>query len=393
MKIGVLGGGSFAREFVPLFQAHPDVSEVVLAEVMPERRQAVAAEFGLERAVASLEQLCATDVDAVAIFTQRWLHATQAITAMAAGKHVYSAVPAAVTVDEMGALVTAVEATGRTYMMGETSVYYPAAIYCRQRFEAGDFGRFVYGEGEYIHDMSHGFYDAYRHSGGDDWKRTASYPPLLYASHSVAMVLSVTGARMTHVSALGVSDEEGDGVFDREVSLWHNDFSNESALFRSSDGGVCRINELRRVGVSAGSSVRLSLYGTLASFEEQSNARVWTTRDTAPPVDLTDLLRCGGFEGEDPADPRPGIDGAFYAGVSPVHDVARLPASFAGLPNAHYGSHQFLVLDFIEACLSGARPSVSVWDAARYCLPGIVAHESARQGGVQLEIPDLGSDV
>jgi predicted dehydrogenase len=391
VKIGVLGGGAFGRAFIPLFQAHPDVSEVVLAEVLPERRDEIAALFGLRRSVASLEELCAMDVDAVAIFTQRWLHAPQAIAAMEAGKHVFSAVPAATTVDEMRAVVATVEATARTYMMGETSVYYPAAIYCRQRFAAGDFGRFVYGEGEYIHDMSHGFYDAYRYSGGDNWKRTASYPPMLYPSHSVAMVLSVTGARMTHVACFGVRDQEGDGVFEREVSLWQNDFSNESALFRTSDGGVCRINELRRIGVSAGSSVRLSLYGTLASFEEQSNARVWTTREPAPPVDLTELLRCAGFEGEDPASPRPGIDGAFYAGLSAVHDAARLPASFLGLPNAHFGSHQFLVVDFIEACLAGARPSVSVWDAARYCLPGMVAHESARQGGVLLEIPDLGS--
>lgn len=35
-------------------------------------------------------------------------------------------------------------------------------------------------------------------------------------------------------------------------------------------------------------------------------------------------------------------------------------------------------------------PSVNAWVAARYTLPGIVAHESARQGGVRLEIPDFG---
>ena len=42
--------------------------------------------------------------------------------------------------------------------------------------------------------MSHSFYDAYRHSGGPDWKRTASFPPMLYPSHSIALLLSVTGA-------------------------------------------------------------------------------------------------------------------------------------------------------------------------------------------------------
>jgi hypothetical protein len=57
--------------------------------------------------------------------------------------------------------------------------------------------RFVYGEGEYLHDMTHGFYEAFQHSGGDEWRSTASFPPMLYPTHSVSMVLSVTGARLT----------------------------------------------------------------------------------------------------------------------------------------------------------------------------------------------------
>jgi len=31
-----------------------------------------------------------------------------------------------------------------------------------------------------------------------------------------------------------------------------------------------------------------------------------------------------------------------------------------------------------------------VWAAARYCLPGIVAHESAKRNGELLDVPDLG---
>ena len=323
------------------------------------------------------------------IFTQRWMHAPQAIAALRAGKHVYSAVPAAISISELDDLVATVEATGLTYMMGETSHYYPAAIYCRERYAAGDFGRIVYAEGEYVHDMSHGFYDAFRHSGGNDWRPTASFPPMLYGSHSVGIVLSVTGGRMTHVSSLGLADAEGDGVFEEAVSQWGNAFSNQTALFRLSGGGMCRINEFRRIGISAGPSVRLSVYGTLGSFEEQANARAWTTRDDAVPLDLSEALRCAGYPDEDPARPRSGIDANFSVGLSPVHDAARLPASFAGLPNGHYGSHQFLAVDFVEACALGRPPSTSVWDAARYCAPGIVAHESARLGGTLLEVPDF----
>lgn len=61
--------------------------------MFPERRRLQTAWFGISRAFASLEELCESDVDAVVIFTQRWLHGPQALQARKAGKHAYSAVP------------------------------------------------------------------------------------------------------------------------------------------------------------------------------------------------------------------------------------------------------------------------------------------------------------
>ena len=392
ITIGVCGAGQFARSFIPLFQAHPLVEEVRLAEIIPERRAQEAARFGIVRTYASLDELCDSDVDAVALFTQRWMHGPQAVQALRAGKHVYCAVPAAITLEEVRELVQAVEETGLIYMTGETSYYYPVTLYCRERWRRGDFGDFVYAEAEYLHDMSHGFYEAYQYSGGPEWKRTASFPPMLYPTHSTSMLISITGARLTRVSCLGYVDRADDGVFRKEVSLWQNDFSNETALFRTSDGGMFRVNEFRRIGVSGGSSVRLSFYGTRASFEEQTNARVWNTLVPSEQEDLRSLLECRAM-------PIPEVDrerlpaalrAEFFTGVSAVHPIERLPASFAGLPNGHYGSHQFLVCDFVEAVTTGRQPPNNVWMAARYCVPGIVAHESAKQEGVLLEIPDFG---
>jgi hypothetical protein len=80
----------------------------------------------------------------------------------------------------------------------------------------------------------------------------------------------------------------------------------------------------------------------------------------------------------------------FFQGVSSVHDVARLPREFLGLRNGHYGSHQFLACDFLEAVTTGKLPPNDIWTAARYCVPGIIAHESARRGGESLHIPDFG---
>ncbi|MDA0841575.1 MAG: hypothetical protein O2857_27760, partial [Planctomycetota bacterium] len=77
--------------------------------------------------------------------------------------------------------------------------------------------------------------------------------------------------------------------------------------------------------------------------------------------------------------------------ASAVHPVERLPKEFIGLSNGHSGSHQFLVDDFVRACEEGRHPEMNhVWDAARYAIPGIIAHESAEKGGELLQVPDLG---
>lgn len=262
IRIGVLGAGPFANHLIPLFKAHPLVEEVRLAEKLAERREQTAARHGLAQAYGSYEELLASDVDAIGIFSQRWTHAPQAVKALRAGKHVFSAVPAGVTLEELDELVATVKRTGRIYMMGETSYYEGATILCRKQFRRGQFGRFVYAHASYCHDMEHGFYPPYQIANGPEWKRFASFPPMLYPTHSVGQILGVTGARMTRVSCLGQVDRHADGVFDRSLSFFDNDFSNETALFRSSDGGMCRANEFRRVSGGDGLAVR----GTLAAF-------------------------------------------------------------------------------------------------------------------------------
>ena len=82
--------------------------------------------------------------------------------------------------DDIAAIVQLVERRGLTYMMGETSYYYPSSMFCRQKLATGELGRVFYAEGDYVHDMDLGFYAAYQYSGGDEWKRTASFPPMLY---------------------------------------------------------------------------------------------------------------------------------------------------------------------------------------------------------------------
>ena len=200
--------------------------------------------------------------------------------ALRAGKHVYSAVPMAVSEEEIARIIDAVRETGLVYMMGETSYYNPATVYARKQHAAGSFGRIFYTEGDYVHDMDLGFYDAYQYSGGDRWKETASYPPMLYPTHAIGGVLGAVPAHAVSVSCVGVKDDRNDGVFDKDVSMFGNDFSNATALFELNDGGVMRTNEMRRVGYPSHiRESRFRFFGTEASFEQLAKVTVWQDKE------------------------------------------------------------------------------------------------------------------
>ena len=394
LQIGMVGVGSFAQSFIPLFRAHPLVERVILCDLDADKLQENSEKHGIPDTCSSLDDLCDLDVDAAAIITQNWLHAPQAAQVLRAGKHAYSAVPTGLTVVEIEGLVRTVEETGGIYMIGETSTYYPAVVYCRQRFAEGAFGDIVYGEAEYYHDWDHGLYEVMKWRGGDDWLRYAGGPPMHYPTHSTSEIISVTGAHMTHVSCQGFVDTAEDGIYGPDANLWGNSFSNEAGLFRMSDGSCCRINEFRRIGHPG--TVRMSLWGTSGSFEDSSSGAIWVTKDRNESVRLDDALSCKGVPVKPAESKNPGMevvtsqDGT-HLGMSSIHPVERLPAEFVGMPSGHAGSHQFLVDDFLKACAKGKTPEMNhVWDAARYALPGIVAHESAVKGGELMEVPDFG---
>jgi len=389
--LGVSGAGQFARSFIPLFQAHPLVEKVVLADVLPDRLAEVAAEFGIEQTYPSHDALCASDVDAVAIFAQRHLHGPMTLTALRNDKHTYCAVPIASSLEDIAAILDEARTRRLVYSNGETSYYYPHTIYCRNRFARGDFGEFVYAEGNYLHDMSHGFYTAYQHSGGANWRQVAGFPPMFYPTHSTSMIVSVTGATMTQVSCFGFTDRSGDGVFGAGNNLWDNPFSNETGMFRMSDGGVVRINEFRRVGWrGTHGSNPLTFYGTKASFEENSGGQFWTELASGDVTDLSGPLYTPRHHHPTDAELHEVLQDDFSSRYSSVHPVGRLPKSFLTQRNGHMGSHQFLADDFAKAVDSGTLPPTNAWAAARYCIPGLIAHESALAGGAVLDIPDLG---
>ena len=391
IRIAVIGCGAFACHFVPLFKAHPYVERVVCCDIVPEKAKEYSKKFGIDIIPSFEECLADESINAVAIFTERHTHAPFAIAALNSGKDVYCAVPMACTPEECGEIIEAVKRTGKIYMMGETCIYYPCSMYCKQEMQKGTFGKFVYGESQYFHDLSH-FDKSFR----DD---LASYtlPPFFYPTHSTAMILNAAGSYAVKVTAFGYRDE--DEKFRKGANPWDNEFSDEFSLMQLANGGIVRVSECRRIGYKSPSSYINGFYGTNGAYQFSNAQHILTTlcEGGVRAKDVSDDVNSCAMT-ENKGDPEFKNKAANHVwqwnSPSPIQskEYARLPDSFRAIPekNGHMASHQLLIDDFCTAVYEHKLPTVNAWVAARYTIPGLIAHKSAELGGVPLDIPDFG---
>ncbi|MBR3941960.1 MAG: Gfo/Idh/MocA family oxidoreductase [Clostridia bacterium] len=392
-NVAIIGCGEFSQHFIPLFQAHPTVEAVYVCDLDRSRAEKYSEKFGVEIIETFEDVLKDSRINTVAIFTQRHTHGDLVVRALDAGMDVYSAVPMAISVEDCKRIIDAVKRTGKIYMMGETCVYYPSSMYCKEAHERGKFGNFVYGESQYFHDLSH-FPKDFQAD-----RPASAVPPFLYPTHSTAMILNAANAYATKVSAVGYVDKEENTPFAVGENPWDNVFSNEFSMMHLSNGGFARVSECRRIGYKAPSSFVSGFYGTKASYQF-NNAQHLVTRLTDKGVDIEDVS-----DYVNPAEMTKHKNDADYkqnvanhtwqwCDFAPVQqkEADRLPDSFKEMPkmNGHMASHQLMIDDFCTCVAERKMPYVNAWRAARFTIPGLIAHESAKQGGVLLDIPDFG---
>ncbi|MCP5118099.1 MAG: Gfo/Idh/MocA family oxidoreductase, partial [bacterium] len=201
VRIGIVGG-RFGASFQ--WHLHPDCEVAAVCDIQPAPLERLSKTYRCGNTYKDFrEMLQHPGLDAVGVFTPAPLHAWMATEAMKAGKHVISAVPAAVTEDELVGLLETVRETGMKYMMAETSYYRPEIITCRDMAQAGEFGSIFYSEAEYHHEgLLALFYDDRRLP---TWRH--GFPPMLYPTHCTGMIVPVTGERLTAVQAIGWGDQ------------------------------------------------------------------------------------------------------------------------------------------------------------------------------------------
>jgi predicted dehydrogenase len=338
IRVGLVGYGvcKFAAAFG--FQDHPNVEVVAVSDLIPDRCAGLAKAARCDKTYPSLEELVKDDrIEAVFVATDAPSHARHCIEVLKHGKHVASAVPAVFgSLEDAHKLFDAVKSSGLRYMMFETSCFHEDLYGMRQVYHAGGLGKLLYSEGEYFHYMATPI-DSYK-----GWR--IGLPPQWYPTHSNAYYVGVTGGSFTEVSCLGMPSRIEH--LQPANNPYRNSFGTEIALFRTSEGGMSRMGVSWDSPGAGGEMGRIrgqkgSYYGKYEGLEQE----------------LPDIKR--------PPLP-PGVD-----------------------PGSHGGSHGYLMNEFVTAILQDRKPLVDIAQALNMTVAGIVAHESALQGGELKKIPQF----
>ncbi|WP_246955419.1 Gfo/Idh/MocA family oxidoreductase [Brachybacterium sp. Marseille-Q7125] len=153
-RVGVIGAGTIAGAHLGAYRDTPGVQITAVADMNLERAQQVADEYGAARAYADPHQLLADpEVEGVSVCTWNDSHASWAIAAIEAGKHVLVEKPLARTVEEAEAIQRAAEGTDRLVQVGFVRRHAPNCQVLKSFIDAGDLGELYYAKASLIRRM------------------------------------------------------------------------------------------------------------------------------------------------------------------------------------------------------------------------------------------------
>lgn len=355
IRLGLAGcrrGGGIVR----VFGAHPRVEVTALCDLDEERVADLGKSFELpdDRLFSDYDAFLDAPLDAVAIATPIRCHTEQTVKALEAGKHVLCEQTMSYNIDECEQVINAVKKSGLTYMMAENYCYFHYVREWRKIVEAGKLGEITYAEGEYLHEIIDLLQDP--KTGEYYWRHER--PPIWYCAHTLGPIMLLMNDRIVEACGLTSGFKKKPEYTDH---LGFMDF--EIGLFKTEKGAVVKI--LRSQTTSRPHMVWYALHGTKGHLE---NSRF-------------DKLSRDGLQ--------------FFEGEADKHkggDIVQCPIVDPNAPEeakqgGHGTSEYYMIRDFLDAIEQNKRPDIDVIRASEWTIPGLVAHESAMQGGKWLEVP------
>lgn len=132
-NVAVIGAGGIGLDHITSFAQHPAAKVVALAEVSPERGRVAADKFNIPELVGDYTTLLGrADIDVVSIALPNYLHATVAIAALRAGKHVMLEKPMATHSRDAAKIAALAEKRGLLLMVGQNNRFTPEVQTAKQ---------------------------------------------------------------------------------------------------------------------------------------------------------------------------------------------------------------------------------------------------------------------
>ncbi len=139
--VALVGTGSFAQEHLRAFRSMPDVRVKYVVGSDRDHTERFSDLLPGSQASTNLEQVLADpEVDAVDICNMTPQHASAAIAAARAGKHVHVDKPAALSVVDLDEMLRSADAAGVTLMVGQTVRFQPISQKVRRAIDRGAVG-------------------------------------------------------------------------------------------------------------------------------------------------------------------------------------------------------------------------------------------------------------
>ncbi|MBQ3956540.1 MAG: Gfo/Idh/MocA family oxidoreductase [Clostridia bacterium] len=351
-KVGLVGIGR-GTAYGKLFARHPLTEVTALCDISESALERHGRDFGLADSslYSKYEDFLGAGCDIIVLGTPMPYHAEQVVGAMDAGAHVLSEVTAASDLDGCVAIWRAVKRHPELkYMMAENCCYMAFARDWREIALSGRLGSIYYAEADYVHEIRNLIIDAV--TGEEKWR--VNRAPLHYCSHSLGPLLGMMpDDYIVRCTASGnrktVLNHEGDGFIDMQVGLFQTKKGATIKVLRSS------------VAARKTSLCAYSVYGTKGVLE--------TGRTEYNNTGLRYI------EGED--------DACVPVTISTTDPNAPEEAKLGG----HGTSEYFLVRDFLDSIENDTTPPVDIVRALDMSVPGLIAHEAAKKGGVWMDIP------
>ena len=298
----------------------------------------------------NIEDLLASDIDAVYIATDKPLHTKHTVMALEAGKHVLSEIPAIETIEEAKILKDAVKAHPELkYMAGENCFYWAFIEKWKRMHENGEFGDILYAESEYLHAPHPD--DIKPYVPENHWRRYN--PAITYLTHNLGPLLYIMDDYCVSVSCMAPTAAKYNEYADKH--------ENGIAIFKTAKGAVIRI--FIGFGAYVGYDHNFALYGTKGSI---------LTDKTKPLEEATSFAK-------------------LYSVKDTFERAFEIPVKLSETDDVygHGGVDAKMIRDFIKCIIEDTAPPIDVDMGIRISLPGIIANESAIRGGELLEIPKL----